>query len=226
MPTDEDQAAPHKETLIESANDHRLTSKSQQARQPDSIMPDVTAKLQHPADLKNAPLSATKQPPQAAQSSPQQQQDKSPPSPQPSPEQTPQPQQATQPAQPQQATTPAKSPPTKPLNQPPAPQQQQYDPNGLPVLPALNVPTMAPANAQHREANPAASLPKVEQDSHGAIGTHGENSPESMATELGKYKQRVYAAIGSYWYPDVNAHFQVLPVAWSTSSSPFFRMGG
>jgi outer membrane biosynthesis protein TonB len=104
-------------------------------------------------------------------------------------------------------------PPTKTQSAKPATQPQQYDPNGLPVLPALDVPTMAPANPDRQEqASPAVSLPAVAQDSHGALGTHGATSPEAMATELGKYKQAVYAAIGSYWYPDVDSHFQVLPV--------------
>ncbi len=92
-------------------------------------------------------------------------------------------------------------------------QQQQYDPNGLPVLPALNVPTLVPANPdRQQQASPAVSLPAVAQDAHGSLGTHGAASPEAMATELGKYKQAVYAAIGSYWYPDVDNHFQMLPV--------------
>ncbi len=92
-------------------------------------------------------------------------------------------------------------------------QPQQYDPNGLPVLPTLGVPTMGPANqSQQGQSVAASSLPAVAHDSHGAIGTHGSNSPEEMATDLGKYKQRVYAAIGAYWYPAVDNQFKLMPV--------------
>jgi hypothetical protein len=214
MPTEEQKNAPHKETLIESAHDNQLQSESQKARAPDSVMPDVTSKIEHPANLKTSPNSPSKQPPHPAEQAAQSQQKQpSQPTPQKSPQTTPNPQQSTQPQPPQPKAQPTKLQPTKTQSQKPATQPQQYDPNGLPVLPALNVPTLAPANPERQEqASPSVSLPAVAQDSHGALGTHGANSPEAMATELGKYKQKVYAAIGSYWYPDVDNHFQVLPV--------------
>jgi hypothetical protein len=215
MPTEEQKNAPHKETLIESANDNALHSQSQKARAPDSVMPDLTSKIEHPANMKDSPNSPSKEKPHPAeQAAKSQQKQQSQPTPQKSQQTTQNPQQSTQPSPPQPKTPPTKLPPTKTQTQKPAAQQQQYDPNGLPVLPALDVPTLAPANPdrEQQQASPAVSLPAVTQDSHGALGTHGANSPDAMATELGKYKQAVYAAIGSYWYPDVDNHFQVLPV--------------
>ncbi len=214
MPTEEDKDAVHKETLIESANDTRVKSQSQTARAPDSVMPDVTSKFTKPANLKDAPNSPSKQPPHQAQQAAQaKQQQQSQPTPQKSQETTQHPQQSAEQTPPQPNAQPTKLPPTKTQAQKTATQAQQYDPNGLPVLPALNVPTMAPANPQREEqASPAFSQPETAQDAHGAIGTHGATSPEAMATELGKYKQRVYQAIGSYWYPAVDNQFSLLPV--------------
>jgi outer membrane biosynthesis protein TonB len=215
MPTDAQKNAPHKNTLIESANDNQLQSQSEKARTPDSVMPDITSKVEHSANLKDSPNSPSKEKPHPAeQAAPAQQKQQAQPTPQKSQQTTEKPQQSTQQQPPTPNAQPTKLPPTKSPTQKPATQPQQYDPNGLPVLPALNVPTLAPANPdrQQQQASPAVSMPAVTQDSHGALGTHGANSPEAMATELGKYKQAVYAAIGSYWYPDVDNHFQVLPV--------------
>ena len=69
FPTTPDKDARHKETQIESDNDTRLKSKSQIARTPDSVMPDVTTTHQHPANLNNAPNAPSKQPPHPAQTS-------------------------------------------------------------------------------------------------------------------------------------------------------------
>src|SRR5476651_400696 len=49
IPTTPDANAKHKQQLIESANDHELTSKSKTARKPDSIMPEVTGKDHAPS---------------------------------------------------------------------------------------------------------------------------------------------------------------------------------
>jgi hypothetical protein len=56
------------------------------------------------------------------------------------------------------------------------------------------------------------SLIRTEADSHGAVGVHGDNSPEAMETELGKYKAKVYRAISSRWHPKVDAAVSLLPV--------------
>jgi hypothetical protein len=69
---------------------------------------------------------------------------------------------------------------------------------------------MAPAS-ERQQAQPAASNPEVEQNVHGALGAHGDNSPAAMATELGRYKALVYRAVGSRWYPKVDKQFQLMP---------------
>ena len=212
MPTEPDAGAVHKQTPIESANDTRLKSQSTSARTPDSLMPDITSKVEHPANMRSSPNAPSTQPPHpAAASSQATQAQKSPPSPQNASQTTPHPDQATQQtSQPQPNAKPVKAPPAKT----PASKvvQQQLDPNGLPVLPPLNAPTLAPASQQRQETAPASSLPEIAQSVHGALGTHGDTSAAAMATELGKYKAKVYAAVGSRWYKKVNDQFQVLPV--------------
>jgi cytoskeletal protein RodZ len=212
MPTEADAAATHKQTLIESAHDNRLRSQSTQARTSDSIMPDVVSHHRHAADLQNSPNAPSTQPPKPATAStqPSPPQQKSPPSPQASQQEVPQPNQAQKPTtEPQPEAKQTEPQPAKK----PAPKiaQQQLDPNGLPVLPPLNAPTMAPASQRH-ETDPSSSLPAIAQDIHGAVGTHGDNSPEAMRTELGAYKAKVYAAVGARWYRKVDDHFQTLPV--------------
>ena len=204
LPTTPDPEAQHKQTLIESDNDTRLKSKSQQARTPDSLLPDVDVKQEHPANLHQSPNSPSKQTTQAAQAShsadPLQK-----PSPQPPRPSQPQPNLS----HPSTVVTkePAKNPTPQPVKQVP---KQTLDPNGLPVLPRIEAPTMAPAS-QRQKAEPAFSTPEVAQSVHGALGTHGDTSPEAMATELGRYKAKVYRAVGSRWYPKVDKQFQLLP---------------
>jgi hypothetical protein len=70
------------------------------------------------------------------------------------------------------------------------------------ALPNEAAQPLAPAAAQRQEA----------ADIHGGLGRKGDNSPAAMATVLGKYKQKVYLAVGSYWYPKVDKSFQVLGV--------------
>ncbi len=210
VPTEAQPDAPHKQTLIESANDNRVQSESTAARDPNSVMPDITSKVPH-ANLHDSPNSPSKQPPHPAQNASKSQPQKTQPSQTTSQQAVPNPQKGTNPAPPQPNAQPTKTQPAKTAATKTAP-PQQYDPNGLPVLPAINAPPLAPPNPHQDDSTPAVSNPEMAQDSHGALGTHGANSPEAMATELGKYKQRVYAAIGSYWYPEVDQHFQVLPV--------------
>jgi hypothetical protein len=197
VPTEPDAAAPHKETEIESANDTRLKSKSTTARDDQSTMPDILAKVPK-GELKDRPMEPSKTPPQPAMNGTKAQAEQAKATPQTSPKPTEQPQQAPRPNQPQPVPQPSKQPPMpKPA---PKAEAQQFDPNGLPVLPALNAPTMAQANP-HQQARPASSLPQRAADTHGAIGTSDDTSPEAMATELGKYEQRMHDAIGSRWYP-------------------------
>jgi hypothetical protein len=207
MPTAPDAQATPKKSPIESDNDTRLRSQSPTARLPDSLMPDLVAKRKHAANLHEAPNAPSTQPPHPAQTAAtahDQQQQK-----------TAQTAQQTQ-AQPSQAKQPAQTATKQPETSQqktvaPKVAHQAYDPNGLPVLPALAAPTMAPTT-QRQQATQASSNPEVAQDVHGALGAHGEDSPAAMATELGRYKAKVYRTVGARWYHEVDQHFQVLPV--------------
>jgi outer membrane biosynthesis protein TonB len=198
VPTQPDANAQHKVQPIESANDTDLKSKSKTARAPQSIMPDVTGR-EHAPDLNSSPNVPAKKPevsstpPTPRQAKPQK----------PTPPQ-PQPQQGRQTSSP---PAPRPLPPTPPKKAPP-----QVDENGLPVLPPLNAPTMAPPNQAAQPLAPAASQRQEAASVHGALGRQGDSSPAAMASVLGKYKQKVYLAVGSRWYPKVDSAFQVLGV--------------
>jgi hypothetical protein len=211
LPTEADAEAKHKETLVESDNDTRLKSESKEARNPDSILPDAAAKREHASSYRDAPNAPSKAQPNPATSASQNEQQKTA---QQSPKTSPSKQQSTAQAQ---TTNPNKTDATKPEQNPlptPAKQvaQEQLDANGLPVLPPINAPTMAPEQRQQQKATPASSVPQVAQDVHGAVGAHGEDSPEAMATELGRYKAKVYRAVGSRWYDSVDRQLSLLPV--------------
>ena len=187
---------------IESANDTKLTSKNQVARDPNSLLPDVTGKP-HSSDLNDSP--AVKAPPKPEVSStpptPKQATPQKPTPPQPNPNQGKQP--TTKPAQP---TKPA--PPTPPQPKP----TPQVDANGFPVLPPINAPTLAPPDSAAPAASPAPSQREQAANSHGAIGLSGDNSPAAMSSVLGKYRQKVYAAVGSVWDVKVDSALQLLGV--------------
>jgi len=203
MPTNPDPNAKHIPQRVESANDTELQSQSKTARNPNSIMPDVTGK-EHNPDLNNSPnvksqkpeVSST--PPVAKQAKPEK-----PTPPQPKPQQA-------QPTPPQPPSPPQKPAPPKPPEKP----QPQVDANGFPVLPPLAAPTLAQANPTQasQPLAPAPSDPLQATSSHGALGRHGDNTPAAMASALGKYKQKVYYAVGSRWYPKVNSSFQIIGV--------------
>ena len=169
---------------------------------PEAIMPQVDGKLHNP-DLNNSPMVQAPQTPQPSTTPPTPKQAKPE---KPTPPQ-PHPQQGTQAPSPQPAVKPPPPTPPKPVKPEPA-----VDPEtGLPVLPPLAAPTMAPPNS----AQPVAPSPSQLQQAasvHGALGRTGDNSPAAMATDLGKYKQYMYSVVGSYWYPDINAHFGIIPV--------------
>ena len=201
IPTTPEANAPHKPQRVESANDHDLTSKSTVARAPNSIMPDVTGK-DHATSLNNLPSVQTPQ---------KQEVSSTPPTPKAQPEKptppTPNPNQARQ--------TPQQPPQPNPKPQPPTPPTkttQPVDDNGLPLLPALNVPTMAPPNSAAPALAPSATPPQIAQSVHGTLGRQGDNSPAAMATELGRYKQYVYSVVGSYWYPAIDKQFGLIGV--------------
>ena len=203
--------AKHAIRPLESDNDTELKSQSTVARDPNSLMPDLVRKQQHASAMEDAPNAPSKTPPRPGnpssatqaqqQTKSQQQQNK------PSPQTQPQPQQAQQPS----PTASKQTKPTPEKKPAPALVQQQFDPNGLPVLPPISAPTMAPAS-QQADTPPASSVQEIAQDAHGALGTHGANNPAAMATEFGRYKAKVYRAVGSRWYPKVDKQFQILPV--------------
>jgi outer membrane biosynthesis protein TonB len=200
MVTTPEPNAPHKPQLIESANDTTLKSKSKTARAPESIMPDVTGN-EHAPDLNESPNIPA--PPKPEVSS-------TPPTPrQPNPQ---------KPTPPQPKPQPAKQTPPQPAPKPtpPAPPKKptpDVDPvTGLPVLPPLNVQTMAQVNPSLASPPPTAPPPMEAESVHGALHPGNDNSPAAMATVLGKYKQKVYRAVGSNWYPKVDKAFQVLGV--------------
>jgi hypothetical protein len=206
-----DQSKPTQQP-IESDNDSALHSQSTAARNPDSLMPDLVRKQEHASAMEDSPNAPSKTPPRpgnpsSATAAQQQQKTAQQNATKPSPQNQPTPQQAQQPSK-----TDSKQ--TKTTNQKTATPiivQQQLDANGLPVLPPISAPTMAPAS-ERQETPPASSEPEIAQDSHGALGTHGDTSPAAMATELGRYKAKVYRTVGGRWYPAVDRQFQILPV--------------
>ena len=190
IPTMPQANVPHKVQPIESANDTTLKSKSQTARAPDSILPDVNGKPHNPS-LNESPNVPT-QKPEVSSTPPMPKQAK--------------PQKLTQPQPPQPAPKPLALTPQK---KPPPP----VDPNGFPALPAINAPTMTQENPSLASPPPAVSMPKEATSAHGAMGRRqDDNSPAAMASELGKYKQYLYSVVGSYWYPDINQHFGTIGV--------------
>jgi outer membrane biosynthesis protein TonB len=199
MPTTPEANAPHKVQPVISANDHDLTSKSKTARDTTSIMPDVVGKP-HAADLNNSPDIQAPPKPEVSttQPTPKQARPEKPTPPHPNPDV------AKAPPQPKQP--PAKpAPPTPPVKAPPL-----VDDNGLPLLPPINAPTLAPPNAAAPQATPTPSPEQTAASVHGNLGHSGDNSPAAMATALGKYKQKVYEAVGSRWYPKIDKSFQII----------------
>ena len=204
MPTPEQPNAPHRETQVESDHDTQLASHSKADRAPDTIMPDVTSEQKHPDQLTNSPNSPTNQKTQATPTPPSPDQDQpKPPQPTPTP---------PNPAPPQ----PVKTQPPEPKPSPPSPPQvtqNKVDPDtGLPVLPPINAPTLAPQTTRPKTVAAPKILPSVAADLEGRAGMSGEPTAAAMATELGKYKAEVYRRVGSRWYDKVDKQLQILPV--------------
>jgi outer membrane biosynthesis protein TonB len=202
MPTAPDAQAQHKLRPIVSANDTDLKTQSQKPRDPNSIMPDVNGQ-QHHSDLNNAPMVQGQQTPQVASTPPTPKVDK------PQPPTPPQPTPQTSDQKPQPPSPTPKPSPPKPQVKP----TPQVDPTtGLPLLPDINAPTLAPRNQAAQPLAPARSIEQQQTSINGAIGMAGANSPAAMATMLGKYKQQVYEAVGSHWYPKVDSAQQLIGV--------------
>ena len=216
MATDPQKNVPKQKTIVESDNDTQLKSQSKTARS-DSIMPDVVAKQDHTSDLHNSPNSPQTKKPEIASTPPTPKQDQSKPQPPTPPQPKTDAQQAQQQPQPQ-PTKPLPKPPEPKPPKPPTPQvaKNDVDPNtGLPVLPAIDAPTLAPqtsANQSQQSSTPPDSLAAVAANLQGRAGMSGAPSVASTATELGKYKAMVYRAVGSRWYQKVNNQLQVMPV--------------
>ncbi|MDB4793445.1 hypothetical protein OAG63_00255 [Methylacidiphilales bacterium] len=215
LATNPDPTAKPQDTPVESDNTTALKSRNQKARVPDSFMPDVTGKKNQPFDLQDTPFVPPTPNPQMAsnQAVQKQSQQQSPPQPkqQMQAQQTP-----PQPPQP----TPRPPEPTPP--KPPAPQvvKNNFDPNGLPLLPPIAAPTLAPqtpvTTAQQVQnqtaARPPPSFQLNKSDVAGSQGAIGDNTAAANATELGRYKAKFYRAVGSRWYAKVGQQFQILPV--------------
>lgn len=205
MPTPAQKNALHKETLVESDHDTQLASHSKAPRKPDSMMPDVVSKTDKASSLESSPSAPPTQKPEAATTPPTPKQEQAKPSPTPpQPQQPPQPKTEAQKPQPPQPTT--KPPPPNPTQTPPTQVQPPpaVDENGLPVLPMLNAPTLAPqtsASAQAAQmAAPPPMMPIVPANVQGRAGMSGQPTPAAMKTDLGAYKAQFYAAVGSRWY--------------------------
>jgi len=201
IPTTPQADAQHKIQPVISANDTQLQSNSKVARDTTAIMPDITGKP-HAPDLNSTPAVQAPQKPEVSttQPTPKQAKPEKPTPPHPNPAQ------AQTPPRPQQP--PAK--PTPPT--PPVKAQPLVDENGLPVLPPINAPTLAPPNSAAPQATPTPSQQQVAGSVHGALGRRGDNSAAAMATALGRYKQAVYQAVGSRWYPKIDNSMQVIGV--------------
>jgi hypothetical protein len=118
-----------------------------------------------------------------------------------------------QPRPPQPQTNPASTSPTTP-EKPTAGDLPLYRTN-----PQSTDPTTKPDN--NTPANPSKLTPPPSNVGFGKVRTAGEGgrvqtglpSPEATATALGKYKARMFNAIGSRWYLKVEELMQTLQVS-------------
>jgi len=201
MTTAEQKNAPHKLTQVQSDKDSQLASLSKTTRK-DSIMPDNVSQDQHSSSLQSSPSSPqVKAQDQNTPPTPAKDQAKPQPQQPPQPEQPPQPK-AEKPTPPNPTKTP---PPPNPAPTPPKTPPPQFDANGLPVLPQIAAPTVAPQNSatqaqRQQRASVAPAMPIVPMNMKGLAGISGQPSPEAMKTPLGLYKAQFYAAVGSQWY--------------------------
>jgi hypothetical protein len=215
IPTEPQQNAHPQPSPFISDNDTRLQSQNRTSRSPETPLPDVTGHKDHSLDLHSqAPSPEVKSKPSPpAPKEPQKPQKQKP---------SPKPNQQTKPAPPDPNVIHPTDNPDKGTHVIKLkPSDQQYDPNGLPVLPALAAPTLAPQTPQTelipqtRQASPPRSVPSFavyQSDVTGQAGAPGDNSPAARATDLGRYKAKVYRAVGALWYNKVNSQIQVLGV--------------
>jgi hypothetical protein len=218
IPTQPQEGTPPQQSPLISDNDTILKSRNKTSRAPDEPLPDVTGHKDHSLDLHSQDASRMS---------------KAQPATPPTPQKPPQKQEQKTAAKPNKATKPAPPDPSaiKPTDNPEKgqdtmvakykPSEQQIDANGLPVLPPITAPTLAPQTPQtqpipqvQRQATPKSvpSFAVYQSDVEGQAGAPGDNSPAAMATDLGRYKAKVYRAVGALWYNKVNSQLQVLGV--------------
>lgn len=202
-------------TPLESERNTALRSDSP-ARQSNSPMPDMRGDPRQGLSYDNIRGSqgqGQQQPQQASQQKPQQQAQNQPTPP------TPQPQKPSQ--QPDQQQAQAQPAPQQAKPQPPTPRPD----DAIPVLPPDQKPAQQTAQAsqtppqqqsqatpQQAPRPPPASFSMMRSDSAGGAGMKGLPSPEARDTELGRYKQKMYRAVGSRWYLKVQSSMSFLAI--------------
>jgi hypothetical protein len=217
-PTQPQEGTPPQQSPLISDHDTILKSHNKTSRAPDEPLPDVTGHKDHSLDLQSQAASRPSKSQPATPPTPQKEQQK---------------QEEKTAAKPNKATKPAPPDPSaiKPTDNPEKgqdsmvakykPSDQQVDANGLPVLPPIDAATLAPQTPQtqpipqiQRQATPKSvpSFAVYQSDVQGQAGAPGDNSPAAMATDLGRYKAKVYRAVGALWYNKVNNQLQVLGV--------------
>lgn len=218
IPTEPQQGTSPQQSPLISDNDAILKSQNRTSRTPDSMLPDVTGHKDRSLDLHSqAPskLSKAQQPtPPAPQKQQQQPPQKTVAQTKPAPKPAPPDPNAIHPTD-----NPEKGQDTMEAKY--KPQDQAIDANGLPVLPPIPAPTLAQQTPQtqpipqiQRQASPHSvpSFAVYQSDVAGQAGAPGDNSPAAMATDLGRYKAKVYRAVGARWYEKVASQLQVLGV--------------
>lgn len=192
-------AKPNPKAAYESANDHRLTSTQPNARAPESLLPDTQG-------VKNGDMNNLK--PHEGKTA--QEVSSTPPTPKPMEQQKAEPLQPRPPQPPQPRPVPQNPKPPTPQT-PPKP-EPVVDDNGLPVLPPISAPTMAPANSA--APSMARKTPQeTADDRRGAVSEKGvDNSPAARATALGRYQQKVSLAIRSRWQQKLGSSAQLIGV--------------
>lgn len=193
------------------------------ARDPNSPMPDMRGDPRS-SQYVNTPGSQGQgqQPPQQASQAQKQQQAQ--PQQQSLAQATPQQQQPTRQEPKQQAEQqPQAEPQPQPAKpKPPTPRVE----DAMPLLPPeqqkpsrqtaqqSTQPAQQPSQASPQLAPrpPPASFAMSRGDSVGSAGMKGLPSPEAKDTELGRYKQKMYRAVGSRWYLKVQSSMSFLAI--------------
>lgn len=212
---------PNPNALLESERNTALRTDVPNPRDPNSPMPDMQGDKRSSSYV-NTPGSAGQgqQPPQQAsqaqkqqQAQPQMTQAQPQPTKPPTPQQ--QPPQDQPAAQAQAQPQPAKPKPITPRTEDAMPllppEQQKPSPQ---TAQQSQQPQQQPSQASPQQASrpPPASFAMTRGDSSGGAGIKGLPSPEARDTELGRYKQKMYRAVGSRWYLKVQSSMSFLAI--------------